>query len=459
MKITRPWAFWRRVQYGGGLAAICLLIAGGIYANYIYQPPSCFDGEQNGNERGVDCGGACAKVCAFDVTEPSIQWAQSFRVRDGMYNAVAYVENTNIHVGTPAFEYTFTLYNSDGNLITERSGTTFLPPNSVYPVFESRIAVGNQTPTRTFLEIEPIDNWQDMSISRDQFIVRERTLSGVDTRPRLDARIYNTLLEEHTDVEIVATIFDRSGNALTASQTVVPLLEAREERSVVFTWPEPIAATLRSCEIPTDVMLAIDLSGSMNDAGGNPPEPLTSTKRAASGFVERLKQRDQVGVVTFATNADLVQNLRGDHTRVSAFIEELVIDPREETGATNIGDAIVFAREELVSPRHNNNARKILVLLTDGLANAPGDEPEVYARAEAAAAKGEDVTLFTIGLGNSVNEAFLTDLASSDAHALFAADPATLDQVYRDISSAICEDGPAVIDIIPKTRGDQISGS
>lgn len=453
MAIYRPWAFWRRVQYGAGLLFVLMLIFSGVYAKYIYEPPSCFDGEHNGDERGVDCGGACDRVCAFDVTEPVVKWSRAFRITDGSYNAVAYVENQNLSVGSSEVAYTFSFYNENGGLITTRSGTTFLPPDSVYPIFEPRVAMGNQVPAETFLEIETIENWQEASIGREQFVVRERTLTGADSKPRLDTRIFNTLIQDEEDVEIVATIFDQNGNALTASRSVVPLLEAREEKSVVFTWPEPIASTLRSCEVPTDVVLAIDLSGSMNDDGGDPPEPISSVLAAASSFVDRLKEKDQAGVVTFATFAELAQGLTGSLGAVGSVVDELSIAEREERGSTNTGDAIIFAHEEFKSPRHNRDARKVLVLLTDGLANAPGENAEEYALSAAAELKADETIVFTIGLGESVNEDFVRALASSEEQAFFAAETGTLDGIYRRISSAICEDGPAVIDIIPKTPG------
>lgn len=447
----RPWAFWRRVQYGAGVGAFFLVIFALIYASYIHTPASCFDGRQNGNERGVDCGGACARVCAFDTAEPSVLWSRAFRVTDGLYNAVAYIENTNLTFGTPELGYTFTLYDEGGSVITERSGTTVLLPDSINPIFEGRIAVGNKIPTRTFIELAPIDEWQEVDAGRDQFTVRDRELIRADSEPRLDTTLFNTSLEDERDLEIVATIFDARGNALTASRSIVPLFEGREERNVVFTWPEPIAKTVRSCEVPTDVILAIDLSGSMNDDGGTPPQPISSVLDAASSFVSRLRSRDQVGVVTFATHADLTSGLTNSLGTAEATVQNLSIAPQEETGRTNIGDAIALANNEFLSPRHSRDARKVLVLLTDGRANAPGEDAEKYAVSEAAGARASDIDIFTIGLGQGVNRPFLGDVASSNNHEFYAASAANLDQIYRLISTAICEEGAAVIDVIPKT--------
>jgi Mg-chelatase subunit ChlD len=289
-------------------------------------------------------------------------------------------------------------------------------------------------------------------VGAEQFVIQDRVLSGADGQPRLNAKIYNSAIAEARDVEVVATIFDVRRNPLTASRTVVPFFRGRTTEDVVFTWPEPISKTVRSCEVPTDVVLAIDLSGSMNDDGGNPPEPISSVLRAAEAFVSRLKVGDQVGLVTYATDARVREQLTNDQLRVGNVVRSLSIAPSDEVGSTNTGDSIIRSKEEFSSSRHNQNARKVLVLLTDGLANAPGDTAEEYAVEAAGSLKDTDVIVYTIGLGDRVNESFLRDIASSDEHYFRAAAVHTIDSIYRSITAAICEDGAAVIEIIPKTE-------
>ncbi len=448
--MNRRWAFWRRVQYGAGVAVVLLLLGTLGYFRYLYAPPTCTDGRQNGDERGVDCGGSCRRICALDVMAPTVKWAQAFRVTKGQYNAVAYVENLNVGIGTPELAYTFTLYDEKGEVITTRAGTTFLPPSGVYPLFEGRIAVGDQVPARTFLELAPVEHWQGASGGKDDFVVRSRALTGADNKPRLDTVIYNASLTDQNNIAVVATLFDVRGNALTSSQSVVPRFASRTEQSVVFTWPEPIAKTVRSCEVPTDVLVAIDLSGSMNNDGGTPAEPLASALRAASSFVSLIRKNDRAGVVTYATTATLVEGLTGTHAATQDIIRALRIDPKEETGQTNIGDALIRVREEFASSRHNPDARKVLVLLTDGKANAPGNDAEAYALTQAETARADDITIFTIGLGSAVNDTFLSAIAGEATRRYHAPSAADLDGIYRSISTALCEEGAAVIDIIPR---------
>lgn len=448
------WAVKRRVAYGAGAGIFLLLVFVLGYFAFLYESPTCFDGNMNGAERGVDCGGGCALVCASDVTAPTVLWAQSFEIVPGMYNAVGYIENRNLVEGTKMLRYIFRLIDGAGLTIAEKQGTTFLPPDSVYPVFEGRIETDGKVPARTFLSLEPVLSWEEFTSTRDQFTVGSRQLSGVDAQPRLDANITNNAIKDARDVEIVATIFDTQGNALTSSRTVVPFFEGRSEKAVVFTWPQPIAKTLRSCEVPTDIVLAVDLSGSMNNDGGTPPEPITSSLTAAAAFAARLKTADQAGVVTFASTGALAQALTANKTAVSTLIKALSIDPEEERGSTNLGDAIIEATTELASTRHDSDARKVMVLFTDGKATAPDPDPNAHAHSAAENAKAAGITLFTIGLGGDLDRPLLEEIASSPDRAYTALDTRALDQIYRSITSAICEDGPAVIDIIPKIIGD-----
>ncbi len=447
------WAFWRRVQYGTGYLLTLLMMVTGVYYLYFYAAPTCFDTEMNGDEIGVDCGGVCTRICAFTVAPPRVLWAQSFPANVGLYNAVAYVENSNPGAGTPELKYTFTLKDRDG-VITTRSGVTVLPPQSTYPVFEGRIDTGGRTPTETILTLEPADMWLPYAFGRSQFRTSDLALTGADARPRLQAQIENSELVLAEDIEVVATIFNAQGTPLTASQTFIDRLDGRARRDITFTWPRPIAKTLRSCEVPTDVVVAIDLSGSMNNDGGTPPEPISSVLTAAQSFVSQLRAGDQVSVATFASTAALPATLTASTSAVTSLIGDLIILPAEEQGTTNTGDALAVAQAELNSARHNTNARNVIVLLTDGLATSPGENPDAYALEKAALVRADDITVFTIGLGTAVNMDFLRGIATTPEQAFAAPTTATLGDIYETITAAICEEGAARIDVIPKTSSN-----
>jgi Mg-chelatase subunit ChlD len=470
MSRLRPWAFWRRLQYGIGFLAFWCLVGTASYFIYFYTPASCFDNMQNGAEQGVDCGGNCVRICAVSVIPPEIVWADSFRIIDGQYNAVAYIENKNSVAATPALAYTFRLLDK-GSVIAERSGVTILPPNSVYPVFEGRILTQDgRVPTETTIEIEEADMWLPATVGRNQFKTLDTELLSTDTRPRLNVKIENTELTEARKVEVVSTIFNRAGKPVTASQTFIDVFSPRSTKDIVFTWPNSIAKTVRSCEVPSDIILVLDRSGSMAADGGTPPEPLESAKEAAKSFVKQIRSTDLVGFLTYATtpSSPIEQTLTSSLDEVTSAIEATKMG-EDGVQYTNMGAAFSSAFAELLSPRHRDDARKVVVFLTDGDVTRPvnpatgladRDYAANFARSEAALAKEADVTVYTIGFGDFFNGKgeevkrdidLIRDLASDPTLYFEAPTVAELQAVYQEIANDLCEEGPTRIEIITKT--------
>ena len=450
MKNFRWWAFWRRTMYGSGFASFWVLIGVVVFYIGFYQAPNCFDGILNGNEVEVDAGGGCVLVPSSQVRQPVVAWVESFEVTSGQYNAVAYVENRNQTIGTPEIAYTFTFLNS-GVEVGRRSGVVALPPNSTLPIFEGRIFTDGQEITDTQLTIDASNAWLPAVAIDDQFRTNEFNLLHVDTRPRLEVQLENTGLENVRNVEVVATIFSDSGNAVAASQTYVESFFSRTSQDIVFTWPNSIAKTVRSCSIPTSVMMGIDLSGSMNNDQDTPPQPVTDALAAASVFVSKLQEVDKVCVVTFASDANLSQTLTNQHAMVSGAIRALAIDPAEESGQTNTAAAFDAAAAELASTRHDSNSRRAFVLLTDGLPTAGGTSEAIAAAQDSAAqmaASGADV--YVIGLGQNVDEEFVRSIASNPANAYLAPSRDDLARIYARITDSLCEVGPTKIEVIAK---------
>ncbi|MEN9920973.1 MAG: hypothetical protein RL538_866 [Candidatus Parcubacteria bacterium] len=454
MSKKRPWAFWRRVQYGTGFLLFSSMVSGLVYLGFFYSPGNCFDGVMNRYETGVDCGGGCVRICAAEVIPPRITWAESFEIVPGQYNAVAYVENANQIASTPELSYTFELL--DGNeVIATREGKTILPPDSVYPIFEGRIfTTGSRKVTSTRLTLRAADMWIPASAGREQFMTSNIILTGADEKPRLEAKLENTAVSDAGQIEVVATLFNDQGEPVTASQTFVDALTARTSKNIVFTWPNPLTKTVRSCIIPTDVAVAIDLSGSMNNDGSTPPQPVTDALAAAKLFVQNLKKGDQASIVTFATSAYTNVQLTGSHDTTAATVGALSINPVEETGYTNTGAALVMAQNELNSERHNKDARRVVVILTDGMPTAKGDTTNVVAQAKMAAEQltADAIEVYAIGLGKGVNLDFIKEIASSEETAFYAPTTADLDSIYSTITSSLCESGTTRIDVIAKTK-------
>ena len=207
-----------------------------------------------------------------------------------------------------------------------------------------------------------------------------------------------------------------------------------------------------------DIAFVMDRSGSMASAGKEPPQPLTQAKEAAADFVTRLSRTDQIGYVSFATEASspIDQELTRDIERVRGRI----VSTRIGTNGiqyTNIGDALARARNEFFSLRKNPDARPVVVLLTDGEPTYPKspddpDFPSNYARQVADVLKQEGVSIFTIGLGDDVNEPLLREIASVPEQYYQAATGAELLRIYQSIARAVCVKAPPLIEVFPRAN-------
>ena len=78
-----------------GLLLIFLVVLPLVYFAFtkIKPMPNCFDRRKNGNEVGIDCGGACVLQCPYTKKDVVVIFARAQKVADGLYNAIALVEN------------------------------------------------------------------------------------------------------------------------------------------------------------------------------------------------------------------------------------------------------------------------------------------------------------------------------------------------------------------------------
>ena len=177
-----------------------------------------------------------------------------------------------------------------------------------------------------------------------------------------------------------------------------------------------------------DLMLAIDLSGSMDHAFKHNFRKVTklyATKAVAGDFIDR-RVGDRIGLILFGEQAYVQAPLTFDRTTVRTLLYEAVTGLAGKS--TAIGDAIGLAVKRLDS---ENNQDRVLILLTDGVSNAGELRPEKAA--DIAAAKG--LKIHTIGIGprgsRELNEQTLKTVARKTGGEYFRAHDVTeLQQIY-----------------------------
>ncbi|MBP1910099.1 VWA domain-containing protein [Methanolobus bombayensis] len=181
---------------------------------------------------------------------------------------------------------------------------------------------------------------------------------------------------------------------------------------------------------PLDVVLVLDRSGSMSGT------PIQDARDAAKEFTDNLVSNSEVGIVSFASSS----SVNKDMTLLNAYDNKVsvksAIDSISDGGSTAMGEGMADANDLLIN-HGRSSARKVMIVLTDGETNAGSDQNGENAIAYANA---NDVTIYTIGLGSSLDEALLRHIASeTDGTYYNAPDSSDLGEIYNTIAQELSD--------------------
>ncbi len=206
------------------------------------------------------------------------------------------------------------------------------------------------------------------------------------------------------------------------------------------TFGEPLGVPITG----RDLMLCIDISGSMNEtdlySGNLPATRMSVVKNVAQDFVSR-RTGDRIGLIMFGTKAYVQSPLTHDHESVQHFLGEARVGLAGRS--TAIGDAIGLGVKRL---RERPAEARVLVLLTDGENSDGAVDPLEAARLAA----DNDIRVHTIGVGSEssgsligralgmknseLDETTLKAIAEQTGGQYFRArDQQELEQIYRSI--------------------------
>lgn len=197
-----------------------------------------------------------------------------------------------------------------------------------------------------------------------------------------------------------------------------------------------------------DLMLAIDISGSMKEddmqVGGGYETRLDAVKQVVGEFLE-ARRGDRVGLILFGERGYLQTPLTFDRNSVRIQLFEAL--PGFAGNATAIGDAVGLAIRTL---RKRPAESRVLILLTDG-ANTAGTDP----RQAAGVAAEAGIRIHTIGVGadrklergffgsvrevnpsRDLDEDLLRTIAEKTGGRFFRArDPEAMAAIYQEINT------------------------
>ncbi|MBA2247864.1 MAG: VWA domain-containing protein [Chloroflexia bacterium] len=165
--------------------------------------------------------------------------------------------------------------------------------------------------------------------------------------------------------------------------------------------------TARADRAPVDLAFALDRSGSM--AG----EKIRLVKEAVTVALGQLDDRDQIGVVTFDSEVEMLQPLARATSGTKAVLRS-VLDRIDVRGSTYLSGGWLSACQQLaMSPPGAGGTRiQRTLLLTDGLANMGITDPGQLTT-HAAELRARGIATTTMGVGDHFDEILLSAMAEA----------------------------------------------
>ena len=139
--------------------------------------------------------------------------------------------------------------------------------------------------------------------------------------------------------------------------------------------------------VPVSLGIIFDTSGSMIDK-------IEGVQDAVEHFVKSVSPGDEIFLIRFSEDADLVQDFTDDRRRILRAVEHL-----EPQGSTALYDAVVLGLERI---KQGKNRKRALLLLTDGNDTASGASFDSVV----ALARRSEVTIYALGIGHGEQGSF-----------------------------------------------------
>ncbi len=242
-------------------------------------------------------------------------------------------------------------------------------------------------------------------------------------------------------IGLPSQIISQDGDTVEVSKQVDPLRPALGgEVSISLT----LSGSNEKCDpqlttdIPLDVVLAIDNSGSMLSSGnvfedliclfGKCKAPkLDNAKEAAITLLDEMNPAtDHIAVVKFSNTATLLQPLGSPYNDVKQTINAIVGE-----GGTALDKALERSGQELMSSDRLGEAVPVLIILSDGASNPN------RAKAAAETVRANEIRVISVGVGEDINANLMIDIAGSRDDYYFSPNSNDLSEIYRSIAQQL----------------------
>lgn len=247
--MNSSWRQSRKVAF----ILVIIIIVSAILSFKIYphfnKAPTCFDGKQNGDEKGVDCGGSCKLICLTDVIPLNVKLAKAIPSEPGIYDLVALIENRNKDKDTNDgnIDYTFLVYDKSGSVIKTISGSTTIPLGQTFPILIQNVPIslssGNDI-TNVVLNISDNKSWkaQDSVYAKTFFkVLNTDYKQNFNDITQLKVSLKNLSKASFRNVPVNVLLFDGDHNLIATNGSLLKEILGSATQDIVFTWRIPLS--------------------------------------------------------------------------------------------------------------------------------------------------------------------------------------------------------------------------
>jgi Ca-activated chloride channel family protein len=352
--------------------------------------------------------------------------------REGL--TVEDVRNPAIRAKVRAIEQAIVHYGDTGSFFSEQLAKHGPGYASAVAMEETTLIEFNQARPRGAMKLVAVYPAEGTYMSDNPYLVLDAPWSTAAQREAAEA--LGAWLQKRATPKLVARFRYRPGDP--AKRPLSPVARANgadpAQPRRLLQLPEPtVLARIKQAwhadRKPANVLLVVDVSGSMNDTG-----KLDQARLGLQTFLRQLSPRDRVGLMTFAGHPQTIvpiAEFARNRDLLRLRVRELVAD-----GDTALHDATLrgWLTVDALEDDERINA---VVVLSDGADTASGNPlGAVLGRLrQRSNGEGRPIRIFTIAYGTDAVTGVLQRIAAASGGNAYSGDPETIREVYLQISS------------------------
>lgn len=239
----------------------------------------------------------------------------------------------------------------------------------------------------TPVEITTESDFQEATIT----FYYDETLLGETEEDNLAVMWYDEENETYRIFE-EESIIDTENNSVSYTTTHFSTYMVVDKKKWYEAWSKTINYRRRGTEpVPVvyyDFVYTVDCSGSMQG------ERMSMAKKALKSFTNAMLEKDRAAVVSFTSEAKLINKFTSDKDNLKEKIENL-----NANGGTDVNKGLKKSIEEL--KENGKNEKKCIILICDGDVS--------YQESVIKSAKENNIVIYTVLVGNDTNGTAVLD--------------------------------------------------